>query len=114
MRKWGRDIIAMSKVYFDQVGEEISEEFIALLLQSLIDEYKLLRNYPVSYTEDQIEDDVERYFDGRKTNIALSVMPQVYGKIGAEGLASLTDAGTTRNWSGVHHLADVVPICEVI
>ena len=92
----------------------IDEDFILLLINSIIDNYKNLRNYPASYDDEMIEADVLRYFNRRKANIANEIIPEMYGRMGAEGLSMLTDAGTTRMWTKQTILSDVTPICEVI
>jgi hypothetical protein len=61
-----------------------------------------------------IEADVLRYFKRRKNNIAFDVIPEMYGRMGAEGLSMLTDAGTSRFWTKQTILTDVVPIVEVV
>lgn len=109
-----QDILAMARTYFNTIGEDISDDVLLLMIQSLIDYYKTMRNYPTDYTDDMIEADVERYFGIRKTNIAMSVLPEVYGRFGAEKLSMLTDAGTTRMWSSVPLMNDIVSICEVV
>lgn len=76
--------------------------------------YKKLRAYPPDYTQVMIEDDVYRYFYTHKTYIAAQVIPELYGRVGAEGLAMLTDASTTRMWKNNEILSDVVPIAQVV
>ena len=96
------------------IGEDITDDVLLLLISSLIDLYKTLRTYPSTYTDEMIEADVERYFKTRKTNIAMVILPDVYGRIGAEGLSMLTDAGTSRFFAKSTLFDDVTPICEVI
>ena len=109
-----REIFKMTKKYFEIHDEDISDDFIKLLIRSVVDEYKNLRNYPDSWDEDAIDADAERYFERRKANVAMVVIPEIYGKIGAEGLSMLTDAGTTRIWLAQKYMNDVVPFCELI
>ena len=109
-----QEILKLTKIYFAQMDEDISEEFQKILIRAVIDNYKNLRNYPESYTEGMIDADVERYFERRMSNIAFEIIPEMYGRIGAEGLSMLTDAGTTRMWKNMTILHDVTPICEVI
>lgn len=109
-----QDILDMAKAYFDFIEEEINDSFIVLLINSLVDGYKNARCYPSSYTDEMIEDDVEAYFSRKKTHVAMYVIPEMYGRIGAEGLSSLTDAGTVRNWLPLSALSGVTPIAEVV
>ena len=109
-----QEILVLTKSYFEMMDEDISEDFQLLLIKSSIDHYKNLRNYPDYYTDEMIEDDVLRYFSRRKTNIAMEVIPEIYGRFGAEGLALLTDAGTVRQFKNSAIFRDVTPICEVI
>ena len=109
-----REILKMAKQYFALMDEDIDDGFLKLLIKSIIDEYKNLRNYPASWTDEEIEADAERYFERRKSNIAMVVIPEVYGKMGAEGLAMLTDAGTNRYFQTQKYFNDVVPFCEIV
>ena len=109
-----QEILNLAKVYFDKMDEEIGDEFLLLMIRSVVDGYKNIRNYPLEYTDEMIEDDCVRYFSRRKSNIAMQVLPDLYGRIGAEGVSMLTDAGTTRFWVKEILLGDVVPICEVV
>ena len=109
-----REILKMAKQYFALMDEDIDDGFLKLLIKSIIDEYKNLRNYPASWTDDEIEADAERYFERRKSNIAMQVIPEIYGRIGGEGLSMIVDAGTTRYWVQQKYFNDVVPFCEVI
>lgn len=108
------ELLELAQTYFDKMDEDIDEDFILLLIDSVIDYYKNLRNYPASYDDEMIEADVLRYFNRRKSNIAMEIIPEMYGRMGAEGLSMLTDAGTTRMWTKQTILSDVTPICEVI
>ena len=116
MNELEQEILELTKSYFTLMDEDIKEKegFLLLLVKSAIDQYKTLRRYPESYTPEMIEADVMRYFDARKTDVAMTVIPELYGRIGSEGLSMLTDAGTTRMWTQNKIFSDVTPICEVI
>ena len=109
-----QEILALTRAYFNKMDESIGDDFQILLIQSAIDNYKNLRNYPESYTDEMIDNDVISYFGRRKANVAMEVIPEMYGRFGAEGLALLTDAGTVRQFKNMTLFADVTPICEVI
>lgn len=108
------EILEIARLYFTEIGENLSDEFIFSLINSLIDYYKVLRNYPDAYTDEMIEADVNRYFSRRKNNVAMEILPEMYGRIGGEGLAMMVDAGTTRYWKNMTILNDVTPICEIL
>ena len=109
-----QELLELTKTYFELMDEDISDEFLLLLVQSIIDSYKSKRNYPAYYTDEMIDAEVEQYFSLRKANVAMELIPELYGRIGAEGLSMLTDAGTTRMWKNSIVLSDVTPICEVV
>lgn len=109
-----QELLELTKTYFRLMDEDISDEFLLLLVQAIIDSYKSKRNYPAYYTDDMIDEDVERYFSLRKADVAMTLIPELYGRIGAEGLSMLTDAGTTRIYIKSIMLSDVTPICEVV
>ena len=109
-----QEIVNMSIAYFAGLDEDFSSEYITLIANSSIDEYKAHRAYPPYYTDEMIEKDVLRYFTLHKSYIAMQVIPEIYGRMGGEGLAMLTDAGTTRMWKNSTLFNDVVPICEVV
>lgn len=108
------EILSMTKSYFKMVGEDLSDEIQILLIRSLIDNYKAKRAYPAFYTQEMIDADVNRFLEIRKSEIAMEIIPEMYGRVGGEGLSMLTDAGTTRMWKNSTLLHDVVPICEVV
>ena len=108
------EILSMTKSYFKMIGEDLSDEIQLLLIRSLIDNYKAKRAYPAFYTQEMIDEDVNRFLEIRKSEIAMEIIPEMYGRVGGEGLSMLTDAGTTRMWKNSTLLHDVVPICEVV
>ena len=114
MEELEQELFDLTKNYFDLMDEEISDEFLMSLVRSIIDYYKTMRNYPESYTDEAIETDALRYFKNRKNNIAMDIIPEMYGRIGAEGLSMLTDNGITRMWKNSTILHDVTPLCEVV
>lgn len=108
------EILSMTKSYFKMVGEDLSDEIQLLLIRSLIDNYKAKRAYPAFYTQEMIDEDVNRFLEIRKSEIAMEIIPEMYGRVGGEGLSMLTDAGTSRFFAKSTLLHDVVPICEVV
>lgn len=107
-------IINAANTYFQQSGETLVEGFLPVLVDSLIDEYRIIRRFPDTFTQEQIDLDTMRYFNRKCNYFATQVIPAMYGKIGAEGLSSLTDNQVNRTWSKESYFPDVVPYCEVV
>ena len=108
------EILELALAYFEKIDGDFTEDFVEIIVKAAIDEYKMRRAYPPSYTDEMIEADVERYMSRHKNYIAYEVIPELYGRVGGEGLSMLTDAGTTRMWKNNTLYNDVVPICEVV
>ncbi|MDO5540614.1 MAG: hypothetical protein Q4F83_11190 [Eubacteriales bacterium] len=108
------EMLESVKVYFQQTGEQIDDDFVLLLIESLVDEYKAKRNYPDYFTEEQIEADVAAYFKRKKTYFAMKVIPAMVGKIGAEGQVNHSENGISRTWETDGWFDDVIPYCEVL
>lgn len=114
MQKIKESIIENALIYFDTTGESISDEFLLLLVDSLVDEYKVKRNYPGYFTEEQVDADVSAYFKRKKSYFSMKVIPAMVGKIGAEGLSSLSDNGISKVFESDTYFSDVIPYCEVL
>jgi len=120
MSELEQEILESLKTYYMFIGEtelgddDDSDDFLLGLIRSVIDLYKTYRNYPETYTDEMIEADVLRYFGRRKNDIAMTIVPELHGRIGSEGLSMLTDNGITRMWKNSTLLNDVTPICEVV
>lgn len=108
------EILESVSAYFKQTGEKLDDDFVLLLIESLMDEYKARRNYPAYFTEEQISADVTAYFARKKTYFAMKVIPAMVGKIGAEGLSSLSDNGVSRVFASECYFSEVIPYCEVL
>lgn len=114
MGELANEILEISMEYFKVMDKDVDEDFVLLFIQSVMDEYKTLRNYPDDFTDEMIEADVVQYFSRRKNNVAMKLVPELFGRAGGEGLAMMVDAGTTRYWVQTNLLSDVTPYCEVI
>ena len=108
------NIIENALIYFDATGESISDEFLLLLVDSLMDEYKAKRNYPGYFTEEQVDADVAAYFKRKKSYFSMKVIPAMVGRIGAEGQVSHSENGISRIWETESWFSDVIPYCEVL
>ena len=108
-------IVEQAMAYFAFMKEdEVTRDLVRLLVKSLEDEYRIKRNYPRSYDEDMVNADMRAYFRNRTSNIALKVIPNMYGRFGAEGLTMLIDNQIERTWEKEDWLFDVTPLCEVV
>lgn len=107
-------IVEGAAVYFEETKEHVSDSFLRLLAESLVDEYKSKRNFPGYFTDEQIVADVVRYFGRKKAYFATKVIPAMYGKVGAEGQKSMADNGISRAWETETWFGDVIPYCEVL
>lgn len=108
------EIVKNAALYFEETKESVSDSFLCLLAESLVDEYKAKRNYPGYFTDEQIDADVVRYFGRKKAYFATKVIPAMYGKVGAEGQKSHAENGISRAWETETWFADVIPYCDVI
>lgn len=114
-----QDIFNLAKAYLQyaaDVNEVPSDEFLLVLIERVIGDYKERRNYPADMDAEDIEADVERYFTMRKGYVATDVIPALIGKVGAEGLYSLVDNQVSKNWKYPFaiYFPDVVPYCGVV
>ena len=114
MKSLEDEIVRQAMSYFTFMKEEdVTEDLVRLLVKSLEDEYKTKRDYPDFYNDDMINADMKRYFKRRASNFALKVIPNMYGRFGAEGQTMLVDNQIERTWEAENWLFDVTPICEV-
>lgn len=114
IKKIKYEILEGVSVYFEQTGEKLDDDFVLLLIESLMDEYKAKRNYPAYFTDEQIAADVTAYFGRKQNYFAMKVIPAMVGKIGAEGLSSLSDNGISKVFETDTYFSDVIPYCEVL
>lgn len=70
-----------------------SEEILNVKVDNAIREVKSARHYPLSYTQEMIEADFEKFISNVK-NIAL----YDYNQIGIEGQISSTELGNSRTY----------------
>lgn len=114
IEKLKEEMLDSIEVYFKQTGEKVDEDFVLLLIDSLVDEYKAKRNYPDYFTDEQITADVVAYFTRKKAYFAMKVVPAMVGKIGAEGQVSHSENGISRTWENEGWFADVIPFVTVL
>lgn len=111
-----QEILAIVQTYLGYTGETVSDEFLLVLIQRVIEDYREQRNYPDGLSAEIIDADVTKYFSNKKSYVATEVIPAMLGKVGGEGLYSLVDNQVSKNWKYPFpvYLPDVVPYCGVV
>jgi len=111
-----QELLSMVQTYLGYTGETVSDDFVLLLIDRVVGDYKEQRHYPATMDEDAIQADVEAYFAMRGGYVATEIIPAMLGKVGGEGLYSLVDNQVSKNWKYPFpvYLPDVVPYCEVV
>jgi hypothetical protein len=95
------------KVYLE---ENEKDKLLTILIQRAIDNVKLRRNYPDTWSEDDIDNDLEKYY-----YVIFDAVVYAYTKIGIEGHSSLSENGITRQWISESRLyLTVVPFVKVL
>ena len=111
------EIFEAAHTYLTYTGETVSDNFLLLLIDSVIEAYKQQRCYPADTSEEVIAADVNSYFANKKTYVATTVIPSILGKVGAEGQTALIDNQVSRYWGDKPfpvYLPDVIPFCKVV
>lgn len=90
-------------------GDSDSLKKLSAKIKNAIREVKRTRNYPKSYTDDVIAEDLYCYYSNIH-DLAL----YDYNQIGAEGQTGHNENGTSRNWKSRRDcLIGVVSMCKV-
>lgn len=94
-------------VVFDDKEEN---PFIEQLIKEATDEVIGIRNYPESYSEEQINDDLKKF---ERTIVDLVVYD--HSQAGESYMASYSENGVSRNWVDRNKLLkDIYPFVSVI
>lgn len=111
-----QEILGLVQTYMSYTGEPVPEDFLLLLIQRVIEEYKSQRRYPATMSDEEVAADVEKYFSTHGGYVATETIPAMLGKVGGEGLYSLVDNQVSKNWKYPFpvYLPDVIPFCEVV
>lgn len=106
-----------TKVYFEASGEKISDAYISMLIDMLVEKYMDVRSYPNTWSDSDKENDVIDYFESHAARVA-SKIPEIYGRMGAEGETSHSENGINRTFGNADALygafPDVVPFAIVL
>ena len=111
-----QEILTIVKAYLDYTGETVSDDFLLILINRVIEDYKEQRCYPDGTEAAVIAEDTAKYFANKKHYVASEVIPAMLGTVGGEGLYSLVDNQVSKNWKYPFpvYLPDVVPYCGVV
>ncbi len=97
-----------TKVYLETSNETISDGYISMLIDMLVEKYIDVKSYPSTWSQQDIEDDVTDYFESHSARIA-SKIPEIYGRMGAEGEISHNENGINRSFGNASPLYDAFP-----
>ena len=101
------DDTTSSVVVFDDIEDNpLIEQLIEQSRQEIIS----LRNYPSSYTQEQIDDDMAKY-----ENVIVNLTVYDHSQAGENYMASMNEGGVNRTWKNRNDLlAGVFPFVKVI
>lgn len=93
-------------VVFDNIEDNpLIEQLIEQSRQEIIS----LRNYPSSYTQEQIDNDMTKY-----ENVIVNLTVYDYSQAGENYMASMNEGGVNRTWKNRNDLlAGVFPLVKV-
>lgn len=94
-------------VVFDNIEDNpLIEQLIEQSRQEIIS----LRNYPSSYTQEQIDNDMTKY-----ENVIVNLTVYDHSQAGESFMASYSENGISRNWVDRNNLlAGVIPFVKVL
>lgn len=94
-------------VVFDDIEDNpLIEQLIEQSRQEIIS----LRNYPSSYTQEQIDNDVAKY-----ENVIVNLTVYDHSQAGENYMASMNEGGVNRTWKNRNDLfAGVFPLVKVL
>lgn len=94
-------------VVFDNIEDNpLIEQLIEQSRQEIIS----LRNYPSSYTQEQIDNDLSKY-----ENVIVNLTVYDHSQAGENYMASMNEGGVNRTWKNRNDLlAGVFPLVKVI
>lgn len=94
-------------VVFDKKEEN---PLIEQLIEQATEEIRALRNYPDSYTDERIDEDLKKY-----QSVIVNLAVYDYSQAGESYMASYSENGISRNWKDRNELlAGVFPFAKVL
>lgn len=95
-------------IYCNASGDVIPEDMVELIIERLVAKYVAIKQFPSDWEDTAIQEDVENYFSSNATEVAYKV-PEIYGRIGAEGETTHTENGITRVFTYGDPFRDAFP-----
>ena len=94
-------------VVFDKKEEN---PLIEQLIEQATEEIRTLRNYPDSYTDERIDEDLKKY-----QSVIVNLAVYDYSQAGESYMSSYSENGISRNWEDRKELlAGVFPFAKVL
>lgn len=106
------NLITKVEEYKNFIPEMADDKVNPMLVDFVIEKYKQRRNYPTSFTEEIIENDLNEHL----STMAMAVVDML-NKLGAEGEKSHTENSVTRQYENAYISAslfsDVLPYVNI-
>lgn len=107
------NLIQKATSYFDEIPELAGKVPPQMLVDFVIEKYAQHRNYPSSFSDEKINDDMSKHV----STMAMAVV-DIFMKIGAEGQTSHSENGVSRSYENAYVslsiFSDVLPFVKVI
>lgn len=94
MSDLAEDIVADLTIELEPTDPRFNADILAVKVRNAIREVKMRRNYPSSWTDEQITTDLTNNYYPTILNLAR----YDYNQLGAEGESSHTESSVQRNW----------------
>lgn len=102
------DILEAVKTYTEDAEEAITDAKAKLILNMMVQKYIAIRAFPTTWTKEQIQSDVDTYFDEHCYEVANKI-PMVEGRVGMEGSLSHSENGTSDTFASGDPLYGIFP-----
>lgn len=102
------DVLAKAKVYIDNSDPTLKGQSPSVMLVDfVIEKYKQHRNYPLSFSVNDIDDDCNKHLN----TVAMAVV-DVFMKQGAEGETNHVENSVTRHYKNAYISDDL--FCDIL
>lgn len=102
-----------SKSYFDSQEDLVGQVPSPMLVDFVIEKWKDKRNYPTSFSEERVFDDMKKHL----STLAMAVL-DLYVKTGFEGQVSSSESGISRVFENAYIsnsiFVDVLPFVDIL
>lgn len=107
------ELTQLATEYFESIDELKGEVPPKMLVDFVLEKYKQHRNYPTTFTDEMIEQDMREH----KSTMAMAVV-DIFVKSGAEGETSHSDSGISRHYENAYIsksiFNDVLPFVKAL